>query len=174
MIRWSPLQLFADRAMAPRSWHGYPQLRLDFMLLQPRPLCTCTRCDDPLPFSQSVMILRSGFAVRSGITSRSRDHRRHTDAKCRPRPGAIPVPTRKCGGSGKARSVRRATKITSKGFARPDGGRTRKVSSTRSARAPANRAGNPGFDTMVRGVKAQAGIGRQGLYQQGPLRGSLP
>ena len=79
-------------------------------------------------------------------------------------------PTRKRGGSGTAGSVRRATKMKSNGFARPDAAQTRKASSTRSTRAPANRAGSPepGFDTMVKGAKARAGIGRQGLWPARP------
>ena len=41
----------------------------------------------------STMIRRSEGAVRSRITGRSGDHRRHTGGKCRPRPGSyIDVP----------------------------------------------------------------------------------
>ena len=108
------------------------------------------------------MIFSVGFAVRSGITDHSGDHRRRTGAKCRPRPGShsdtpqdrtaaaaptirptiqtcISVPTRKHDGSGRNGAKRTlGYKIKPNGFARPDEARTRKVSSTRSTRAPAN------------------------------------
>ena len=80
----------------------------------------------------------------------------------------ISVPTRKRGGSGKARRLQPGDKMTSRRPCLPGRGPNEerfidKVHTTpeEPGREP------PGFDTMVRGAKAQAHIGRQGLCQQG-------
>ena len=69
------------------------------------------------------------------------------------------VPTCRRGGSRKAGSIRRATKMKSNGLARPDEARTRKASSTGSTRGTREPGREPpGLITMVKGANARAGM----------------
>ena len=90
----------------------------------------------------------AGFATHGDLLTRVC---RHTGGTCRPAPAA-----RKHGGSGTARRLRQATKMTSRRLCPPgrdpDGeGFIDKVHTVRSTRAPANRAGSPGLIPWSKG-----------------------
>ena len=141
-----------------RQWYGPRDPKLErapstavgfHAVLRRRPLCACARCDDPLPFSQPVMILRPGVAFRSGITRAEAvqsvapaailTHRK-TRPKRRPPTIRPMIRTVHFSANTQARWVKKSRKrtpgdkIKSNGVDRPDEARTRKASSTRSTR----------------------------------------
>ena len=122
------------------------------------------------------MIFWPGFAVRSMITGRSGDHRCHTGAKCRPAPAAILTrrktePKRWHQRSGYAFQYRHASAVGQEQLEKYTGlqDEVQRLCSPGRGKlhrqgphgTPANRAGCTGFATVVKGVNAQVGIGRQ-------------
>jgi len=93
------------------------------------------------------MIFWPRFAVLRKTGLKSRPPKIHPTIRT-----CISVPTRKRSGSGKVSKRMPGYKMTFNVFTCPDEARMRKVSLTKSKRAPANRA--PGFDTMVEGTNA--------------------